>query len=72
MEPVPAIRADTPSKSTVVASERTFGPTMLNTVEPMANVKTMDTSNLNCPMNASILRIDPLKSRAFSPGIMGP
>ena len=54
IEPVPAAEATAPSKSTVVASESTLGPTMENAVEAMANRNTSRSRPLNCPMKASI------------------
>ena len=58
MEPVPAARATVPSKSTVVASESTFGPTTEKTVEPMAKMSTRASRPLNCPMKEIMRRYD--------------
>ena len=70
IEPVPAAEATAPSKSTVVASESTLGPTMENAVEAMANRNTSRSRPLNCPMKASIRFMVGPKASAFSPPIM--
>ena len=46
MSPVPAIFVTRPRDSSVVASPSTFGPTTLNTVEPIARMITTSTANL--------------------------
>ena len=70
MPPEPSIFATIPLNSSVVAVDSTFGPMMLNTVEPMANTSTTTSAALKRPMKAIIFLSVPLKSLAFSPGIM--
>ena len=70
MPPEPSIFATMPLNSSVVAVESTLGPTMLNTVEPMANTSTTTSAALKRPMKPIIFLSVPLKSLGFSPGIM--
>lgn len=70
IEPVPAAEATAPSKSTVVASESTFGPTMENAVEATANRSTSRSRPLNWPIKESMRLMVGPKASAFSPPIM--
>ena len=72
MPPVPPILATMPSNSSVVACESTFGPTILKAADAMANTMAAINATLNCPMKRTSLPMVPLKSCAFSPGIMRP
>ena len=72
MPPVPWILAMMPLNSSVVASESTLGPTMLNTVESTAKNSTTKSSALYLPMNASSLRSVPFMSLGFSTFAMLP
>ena len=70
MPPEPPIFATMPLNSSVVACESTFGPTMLKAAEQMANTMATASETLNWPMKRTSFAIVPLKSFAFSPGIM--
>ena len=70
IEPVPAAEATVPSKSTVVASESTLGPTMENAVEATANRSTSRSRPLNWPIKESMRLMVGPKASAFSPPIM--
>ena len=72
IEPVPVSVAIKPSNNFVVAFPKIFGPKMENTVEAAAQISTKITAGKKRDKYASSLRMVPLKSFAFSPGIIAP
>ena len=70
MPPVPDTFAISPLNSSVVALLRIFGPMILNTVPPTANIITAASPYLYAPIYPMIFFSVPLKSFAFSPGII--